>query len=99
MAPRPELQDILEAINPNVYFQPPLNVQMSYPAIVYQRDPAVTRHADNRPYMIAVKYEVTLISRNPDEAILGALRELSTCTHISFFVADNLNHDVFTLFY
>lgn len=72
---------------------------MQYPAIVYKRDPARTNHADNRPYSIRMKYEVTLISRNPDDSIRQGLMEVESSTHISFFVADNLNHDVFSIYF
>jgi hypothetical protein len=99
MVPRLNLNQILEAICDNVYFQPPTNVQMEYPAIVYQRDTAFSSFADNSPYRVVNKYEVTLISRNPDESILNALASLSMCTHQRFFVSDNLNHDVFMLYF
>lgn len=97
--PRNELQDILEAICPNVYFQPPANVQMTYPAIVYERSRADTKHADNRPYTVTKQYDLQLISRNPDEGIFEALAALPMCAHERFFVVDNLNHDVFSIYF
>lgn len=99
MAPRQSLQVVLEAICDHVYFQPPSNVQMVYPAIVYERAAADTRHADNKPFRISKQYQLTLITQNPDEAIWDTLATLPTCIHERFFVADNLNHDVFTLYF
>lgn len=99
MAPRPELQAILELICPKVYFQPPANVQIEYPAIVYERDRGDSKFADNHPYTVTQRYSMTLISRNPDESIFGALAALPMCVHERFFVADNLNHDVFSIYF
>lgn len=102
MAPREHLQAVFEAIcgdDPHVYFQPSSNVQMKYPAIVYERSNASTQHADNAPFRISKQYQVTLIARNPDQDTWDKLAQLPTCTHERFFVADNLNHDVFTLYF
>lgn len=99
MGPRSDLQEILEGICPNVYFQPPANVQMIYPAIVYQRDRADTKFADNKPYTNTKQYSLTSISRNPDENIFEALAALPMCAHERFFVVDNLNHDVFNIYF
>ena len=102
MGQREHLQVVLEAIcgdDAHVYFQPPSNLQMEYPAIVYQRDEASTQHADNKPFRISKQYQVTLVTRDPDEEIWDKLAALPTCSHERFFVADNLNHDVFTLYF
>ena len=99
MALRHDLQEILEGICPNVYFQPPANVQMKCPAIVYERGRANTEYADDRPYNITKQYSVKLISRNPDENIFEALAALPMCAHERFFVVDNLNHDVFNIYF
>lgn len=72
---------------------------MLYPAIVYERNPANTSHANNKPFRINKQYQLTLITQDPDEAIWEMLAELPTCTHQRFFVADNLNHDVFTVYF
>jgi hypothetical protein len=72
---------------------------MEYPAIVYNRGRAETIFADNSPYRLTKNYEVILISRNPDEPIFDALAAMPMCTHERFYVADNLNHDVFDLYF
>jgi hypothetical protein len=101
MVQRQNLQSVLEDAAGDaakVYFQPPSDAQMQYPAIVYERNPADTLHADNRPFRVTTQYQVTLITRDPDDAIWNALAQLPTAAHQRFFVADNLNHDVFTLY-
>lgn len=99
MAPRSELQTKLEAICPNVYFQPPATVQMIYPAIVYERDRADSKFADDFAYLITKQYSLKLISRNPDESMFEAVASLPMCAHQRFFVVDNLNHDVFNIYF
>lgn len=98
---RLRLQTILEEVlgNDNVYFQPPSNVEMRYPAIVYQRDSADTKFADNGPYSYTKRYQVTVISRDPESPIPDRMAALPMTTHERWFAADNLNHDVFTLYF
>lgn len=101
MALRLQLQSLLEEIlgTDKVYFQPPANVQMQYPCIVYKRDIAVAQFAGNMPYRFTKKYEVTVIDRNPDSEIPNNVAKLQMCVHNRFFTADNLNHDVFTIYF
>ena len=97
--PRTDLQDILEAICPNVYFQPPANVQMVYPAIVYHRDTGSTTFANNLPYNYEQRYELSLIARDVDSNLHEQIRALPKTSHARFYVADNLNHDVFSIYF
>lgn len=83
----------------NVYFQPPANVQMEYPCIVYNRDFAQTQHADNRPYRYKKRYQVTHIGRDPDSPTPDQLAEVPTSSFERHFTANNLHHDVFTIFF
>jgi hypothetical protein len=99
MAPRVELQALLETLTEHVYFQPPNNIVMQYPCIVYQRDAAVSQAADNETYRFTQRYMVTVIDRNPDSDLRLKVAYLPTARFSRFFVADNLNHDVFTLFF
>lgn len=100
MAPRLELQALLLEICENVYFQPPPDLQMKYPCIVYNRDDEDTRYADDRPYKQVRKYRLTYIDRDPDtEAVLSRISLLPRCTYDRYYAADNLNHDVYTLFF
>lgn len=101
MAPRLELQQKLVALleSDNVYFQPPPNVQMKYPCIVYARDFVLTTWADNDPYSHEVRYLVTVIDRNPDSDIPRKVSDLRKCVFDRFYTADGLNHNVFKLFF
>jgi len=101
MGQRTDLQNILEGIlgSSNVYFQPPANVQMLYPCIVYSRDTADSKFAGNGLYEYTKKYQVTHIARDPDSSIPNLLAALPLCVFNRFYVSNNLNHDVFYLYY
>lgn len=99
MGQRLDLHALLLTICPHVYFQPPADVQMEYPAIVYQPDRSDTKYADDIPYAVTRQYSLTMISRNPDDTMFGAISALPMCAHERFFVADNLNQHVFSIFF
>ena len=101
MAPRLELQALFEAIPEvtKVYFQPPASLVLTYPCIIYKRDFAQTQFADNNPYSRQLRYQVTVIDKNPDSEIPAKIAALPMCLFDRFYTADNLNHDVFNLFF
>jgi hypothetical protein len=96
-----QIQSLLEDIlgSGNVYFQPPSSVQMAYPAIVYKRDLAETKFADNRPYRRTKRYSVTYISKTPNDLVPDKLADLPMSLFERFFTADNLNHDVYNIYF
>jgi|SRR5690606_7008648 len=101
MGQRLELQALLvELLGSNqVYFQPPPNIQMQYPCIVYQRDTIRTEFANDKPYVHNRCYQVTVITSDPDSDLIGKVAQLPMCIHETFFTADNLNHDIFRIFF
>lgn len=99
MGLRTSLQALLETLTTNVYFQPPSSLTMLYPCILYNRDSALTAFADGIPYDFTMRYQVTVIDRNPDSAIISAISQLPKCVYDRHYIADNLHHDVFLLFY
>jgi hypothetical protein len=99
MAPRLELQALLEALVAHVYFQPPTNTKLIYPCIIYQIDGGESERANNRLYRYTKRYQVTVIDRDPDSELPDLVIELPMCEFDRFFTADNLNHHVFTLFF
>ena len=101
MGTRLELQTMLETLlgSRNVYFQPPATKKMSYPAIVYSRSNIGNIHADDDVYLQNKAYRVTVIDKNPDSMIVESVSKLPLCTFQQHYTADNLNHDVFLLYY
>lgn len=86
-------------MTPHAYFQPKPDMLLEYPAIIYRRAPGNSQFANNHPYFFKQQYELTLISRNPDEPIFKLLTMLPNTNHDVNFVTDNLNHDVFTTYF
>jgi hypothetical protein len=99
MAPRLELQSLLELITPHVYFQPPPNINLEYPCIVYQRDGSDSRYASGGLYSHMKRYMVTVIDRNPDSDLPDRVEEFPFCNFDRFYATENLNHHVFNLFF
>ena len=102
MASRLQLhQELINVLGTNqVYFQPPESVKMKYDAIVYNFSAINTRYADNLTYLNQKSYDLTVISRNPDNDLVDKL--LGHFRYIRFnrrFISDNLYHDTLTLYY
>jgi len=72
---------------------------MSYPAIVYNRNYASNHFADNLPYKNVVRWQVTVIDRDPDSLIPGKVASLPMTTYVRHFTLDNLNHDIYYVYY
>ena len=98
---RLDLQEFLETLkgDRNVYFQPPASVKMVYPAIVYKLADITNVHANNRTYLQRTAYQVTYITKNPDDVMIKTLSKLPYCDFDRHFNAENLNHYVYTLYY
>lgn len=101
LARRKQLNDLLKAVlgNDNVYFQPPDNVTMRYPCIVYERDNTSVKHADDLPYNVVQRYQVTLIDPNPDSEVVDKLSALPLSAFSRHFATSGLNHDVFVIYH
>jgi hypothetical protein len=102
MAPRLELQTLLEGVLGNadrVYFQAPPNNQMQYDCIVYAWDDTKTDFANNSPYRLTKRYQVTYITRDPDSSIPIAIAKLPLSLMEQTYSRDNLHHYVFTLYF
>lgn len=83
----------------NVYFQPPASKALHYPCIVYQRSSVDVKKANNQTYNYTVEYMLTYIDQNPDGLILEKLLALPMCGFDRNFKKDNLNHDIFNIYY
>lgn len=103
MASRLALQDLLEETlgSTNVYFQPPSNLSMQYPCIVYTNDNAKTEFAGNSPYSRTKRYQLTVIGRNPDATMLISddVAQLPLSNFNRYYPADNLHHYVYNLYF
>ena len=83
-----------------VYFQSPGKSGMVYPCIKYSHSGVNTTRANDKIYNAVNRYELTVIDQNPDSEIYKKILEhFSRCSYDSGYIADNLNHDVLTLYY
>lgn len=101
MSRRLELQAVLETTigSENVYFQPPPSAQMEYDCVVYERSRIEADFANNNPYSLRDCYQVTVIYQDPDSDLPRKIAQLPMCSFDRHFTADNLNHDVFNLYF
>lgn len=101
MGSRLELQTLLESVlgSRNVYYQPPASVRMNYPAIVYFRSDIENDFANDLAYIQSLAYEVIVIDEDPDSNIVMRVSQLPMCRYDRHYTSDNLNHDVFTLYF
>ena len=101
MHTREELSEVFHDIlgSDNVYFQPPANVRMKYPAIRYSISDRPTNPADNRNFIKRTMYEGVVIDPNPDSAIIDKILEIPGSSFSHRAVVDNLYHDYFTIYY
>lgn len=102
MASRADLQTKLCKIlgSKNVYYQPPENLKLSYPCIVYEANKKDITYANDRVYSHENSYTVTLIYKNADYELPNSiLYEFSLIRHDRAFKSDNLYHDVYNLYW
>lgn len=101
MASRLDLQSKLEELldSNEVYYKPPKNTMMSYPAILYNLKDIVLNHADDSSYTKRNRYEVIVIDKKPDNLVISKLLDLPYCSYDRQYISDNLYHDVLTLYW
>lgn len=83
----------------HVYFQPPSNIRIAYPCIIYSLANIDTKFADNIPYAHQRQYSLTVIDKNPDSLIVDKVASLPRCSFDHPYTADNLNHWAFSIYY
>lgn len=105
MGTRTELHEILiglfeEGQEAHVYFQPPSNLDMKYPCIIYNRDDIRVNHANNAPYKQVKRYQLTVVYNSGSEiALSDKVSQLPMCSFDRAFTADQLYHDVYDLYF
>lgn len=106
-----ELKDLLGT--DEVYFQPSdeagtneygesyIFTGIDYPCFIMKRTTAYQPRANDRNYLFRPGYEVIYINRDePDPEILERIvQHFPCCSYNRHYVADNLHHDVFTIYY
>ena len=100
MASRLELHAELVKFLPNVYFQPPSNITILYPCIVYNKTGKNRHFANDVIYLSQQGYQITVIDKNPDSDVADRIEEyFKHCVINRYFTVDNLNHTTLSLYY
>lgn len=105
MASREELQIKLEELleSKEVHYLAPgsgsTKFKMGYPAIKYSKSNIDTTYANDSVYSMRDRYEITVIARLPDHPVIKKLLRLPYCSYDRPYIADNLYHDVLTIYY
>ena len=102
MATRIQFRDKLEEVLgiQNLYFQPPSGFKMEYDCCVYKIAHRPSKYADNIRYLNLTQYECMLIFRDPDSDLPQKLMAgFQYVEQNRRFTADNLNHEVFLVYF
>ena len=101
MGNRIEFQNKLEQLleSRNVYFQPPENVKIKYPCIIYSKNRIDGTFANNNVYKLDHVYQVVYIHPDPDDPTVDKLALFPTSRFQREYTSDNLYHDVFIIYY
>ena len=84
----------------NVYFNPPSTVKMQYECIRYSKKAPDVIRANDSIYRTTSCYEGVVITTDPDSGTPNKiLHSFPMCTLGNSYIADNLYHFPFTLYY
>lgn len=83
----------------HVYFQPPENLKMVYPAIIYERYNIDINYATNSVFNTTTEYHVTIVDSDPDSLLVDKMSKFKTAQFVRHYATNGLNHDIFKIFY
>ena len=92
-----KLEELLDS--KHVYYNPPENLKMEYPAIRYSKNDIENTYASNIKYISRDVYDLVVIDKKPDNPVIKKLLELPYSEFDRHYVADGLNHDIIRIFY
>lgn len=100
MGSRLELHDELLKFVPKVYFQPPANIQMAYPCIVYNKTGKDRKFGNDGVYLSTQEYQLMVIEHDPDSGVSDEIeKHFTSCVISQYYTVDNLNHTTLNLYY
>lgn len=100
--PWDELQTILQGIigeGNSCYFQPPDDIYLTYPAIVYDLSNDDVDYANNKKYRYMKRYEITIMTEEPDSDIPDLVGELEYCRFVRHYSQNNLHHFIYEIYF
>lgn len=81
-----------------VYFQPPENLKIEYPAVVFHLSKIEVDRASDAPYKGAKEYSVTLITKDPEPDAIDEILKIPYSSLDTTYISDGMNHFVFTIY-
>lgn len=81
-----------------VYFQPPENLKIVYPAVVFHLSKIEIDRASDVPYKGAREYSVTLITKDPEPDVIDEILKIPYSSLDTTYISDGMNHFVFTVY-
>jgi hypothetical protein len=86
-------QRLVEMVNgaAKIYYSPPSNIDIEYPACIYTVDGERTRHADNTKYKLAMSYQVKLILETIESPLLDIFVNNVDFVFVTYY-PDNVHH-------
>ena len=83
----------------NIYFQPPENLKLKYPAIIYSIDDIDNRFASNKVYNQERAYQIIVIDKDPDSIIVDDISTMDGIAFVRSYISDNIYHTVFKKYF
>ena len=101
MGRRVQLHQLLKTTinSENVYFQPPPNLQLKFPCVIYKRALGDTKFADNKPYNHQVGYLLQVVDADPDSLLPEKIAELPKCVFERHYTTNNMNYTLYNIYY
>lgn len=81
-----------------VYFQPPENLKIEYPAVIFHLSKIEVDRASDVPYKGAKEYSVTLITKDPEPYVIDEILKIPYSSLDTTYISDGMNHFVFTIY-
>ena len=93
------LRLLQQVVQPNpVYFQPPENLKIGYPAVVFHLSKIEIDRASDVPYKGAKEYSVTFITKDPEPDVIDEILKIPYSSLDTTYISDGMNHFVFTVY-
>ena len=94
------LHSKLEKFYDNVYFQPPANIQLEYPCVIYNKSDMNDIYGNDGVYIDFQQYKIIVIERDPDSNIPKTMKNsLEHCRITGYYTVDNLHHTTLTIYH
>lgn len=91
---------IVEATGYTVYFRPPTGFRIeTYPCVVYDYSGTDIAYADNSVYIPYMKYQVTLLTRDPDDEGFEKLLKMPNSRLLHSRTVAGINEFTFVIYY